>query len=101
VLDNLIKQGCKEGDPSGWPGTFYFVLEYLTVANSMIAGCEEISAIGPAPTISSQPQARYSRRRAQQDVFDQQFQVTSAINVQGCFTDRTRQTRQHARASRP
>jgi hypothetical protein len=66
VLDNLINQGRKEGDQNGWPATHRFVLQYLTVANSMIAECEDINAIEfdtrpkpqPTPIIASQPQAQ-------------------------------------------
>jgi hypothetical protein len=43
VLEGLIMQGAKEGDANGWPAVKRTLVNYLALANSTIAECQEIS----------------------------------------------------------
>src|SRR5215469_10131092 len=45
VLENLVYQGRKEGETTGWPNVNRVLNQYLTLANNIIGECHDISNI--------------------------------------------------------
>src|SRR6266480_5064305 len=45
VLENLVYQGRKEGEATGWPNVNRALNQYLSLVNSILGECHEISSI--------------------------------------------------------
>lgn len=45
VLHNLIKQGAREGEETGWPGVHQQLDMYLRLANHIIEDCQQVTNI--------------------------------------------------------
>jgi hypothetical protein len=45
VLENLVYQGRKKGEATGWPNINRILNQYLSLANSIISECHDISSI--------------------------------------------------------
>lgn len=45
VLENLMNQGKREGDATGWPNVNRVLIQYLNLANNMINECQDINNI--------------------------------------------------------
>lgn len=45
VLENLVNQGRKDGETTGWPNINRVLNQYLSLANSIISECHDINSI--------------------------------------------------------
>ena len=45
VLENLMSQGRRDGESTGWPSVHRVLVQYLTLSNGMINECHDVNSI--------------------------------------------------------